>query len=158
MSKIDPTNVSTAYLAEVFGMTRDGVTRLCRNGIISQNGVARGKYDLHEALAAYLEHLRKANRETADVKLKRQQERKLRLQNDKTEDRLVKVVDAAEVFGIYTREFRAEVEGRIAGMAAKISKTDNPRTVAKILQTEFSAIGQAANDWLLEVEGYECNS
>lgn len=155
MAKIDPTNVSTAYLAEVFGMTRDGVTRLCRGGVIRQNGVARGKYDLREAVSSYAKYVRENHGETADTRLKKQQERKLRIQNDKLEDRLVKVVDAAEVFGIYSREFRADVGSRISGLADNIAKTDNPREVAEILQSEFHAIGQAAYDGLLQIEENE---
>lgn len=149
MEKIDPTNVSTAYLADVFGMTRDGVTRLCRAGVISQNGVARGKYDLRETLAAYLEHLRKSNTETADVKLKHQQERKLRLQNDKTDASLVPIKDAAQVFATYASQFRASVMGQLERLAAEISKTDNPREVARIIQSDLQGISKTFDDGVL---------
>ena len=149
MTAIDPTNVSTAYLAEVFGMTRDGVTRLCRAGVISQNGVARGKYDLREALAAYLEHLRKANTETADVKLKRQQELKLRLQNDKTEAGLVNVSDAAQIFAAAHSLFVSLHEDALEGIAAEVAKTDSPRKVRKILTDRFWQISQRHNDEIL---------
>ncbi len=50
---------------------------------------------------------------------------------------------------------RADVNSRIKGVAAKISKTDNPREVAKIMQAEFNAIGQAAYDGLQQVKENE---
>ncbi len=39
---------------------RDGVTRLNRGGVIQQNGRARGKYNLLDAIPAYLNHLRES--------------------------------------------------------------------------------------------------
>ena len=156
MTEIDPTNVSTAYLAECFGMTRDGVTRLCRAGVISQNGVARGKYNLFDAVPAYLQHLRASKGgESAATRLAIQRERKLRLQNDETEAGLVPIRDAALVFATASAMFRADVNSRIEGMAAKISKTDNPRNVAKSIQSELFAVGQAAYDGLPKVEENE---
>ena len=98
MEKIDATNVSSNYLAEVLGMTRHGISKLYAAGVLTQNGTARGKYNLYDAVPAYLNHLRENHGETADVKLKRQQELKLRLQNDKTEAGLVRITDAAQIF------------------------------------------------------------
>ena len=155
MTKMDATNVSTKDLATILGMTRDGVTRLCRGGVIQQNGVARGKYDLREAVSSYAKHMRETHGETADTRLAIQRERKLRLQNDKTEAGLVPIADAAEVFKIFYTEFRTQVNDCIKGMADKISKTDNPGKVAKIMQSEFNAIGQAANDGLQQVKENE---
>ena len=155
MTKIDATNVSTTDLAAILGMTRDGVTRLCRAGVISQNGIARGKYDLREAISSYAKHTRETHGESADTRLAIQRERKIRLQNDKTEDGLIDIGDAAEVFKIFYTEFRTQVNGCIKGMADSISKTDSPHKVAKIMQSEFNVIGQAAYDGLQEVNENE---
>ena len=155
MTKIDATNVSTNDLAAILGMTRDGVTRLCRAGVITQNGVARGKYDLREAVSSYAKHMRETHGESADTRLAIQRERKLRLQNDKTEAGLVPIEQAAEVFTMFYTEFRTQVNDCIKGMADKISKTDNPGKVAKIMRSEFNAIGQAAHDGLQQVKENE---
>ncbi len=149
MAKIDPTNVSTAYLAEVFGMSRDGVTRLCRAGVITQNGVARGKYDMREALSSYAKYVRETHGETADVRLKRQQERKLRLQNNKTEAGLVNVSDAAQVFALAISIFRSIHEEVFEGIAAELAKTDKSHKVAVILKDRFNQVGQRSHDEIL---------
>ena len=149
MTKIDATNVSTKDLAAILGMTRDGVTRLCRAGVITQNGIARGKYDLREAVPAYLNYLRENHGETADVRLKRQQELKLRLQNDKKEAELVNVNDAAQIFAAAHSLFVSLHEDALEGIAAEVAKTDLPRKVRKILSAGFWQISQRHNDEIL---------
>ena len=157
MEKINPTNVSSNYLAEVLGMTRHGVSKLYAAGVLTQNGIARGKYNLYDAVPAYLNYLRENNGETADVLLKRQQELKLRLQNDKTEAGLVNVSDAAQVFALAISIFRSVHEEVFEGIAAELAKTDKPHEVITILKDRFNQVGQAANDGLAEIESLEKN-
>ncbi len=57
MTDIDPTNVSSSYLAEVLGMTRQRVSKLRSEGVIKNNG-NRGKYNLADAVTAYSKYLR----------------------------------------------------------------------------------------------------
>lgn len=152
--QIDFTNVSTAYLAEFLGMTRDGVTRLNRGGVIQQNGRARGKYNLVEAISAYATYLRE-NKDSSATKLAVQRERKLRLQNDETEARLVPIGDAAQVFATFAAEFRRQVEGSLAGLAEELSKTDSPHEVARLMREQFRADVAGPIEWLREVEENE---
>jgi hypothetical protein len=133
-------------------MTRDGVTRLNRSGVIQQNGRSRGKYNLTEAVAAYLTYLTEAKGDESNVKLLRQRERKLRLQNDATEARLVPIGDAAQVFATYAAEFRRQVEASLEGLAEQISKTDSPRDAAQVMRDQFRALSIGATEWLREVE------
>ena len=149
MTKIDPTNVSTAYLAEVFGMTRFGITRLCRGGVIQQNGVARGKYNLYHAVPAYIAYLEECKGDETNVKLLQQRERKLRLQNDETEAGLVRITDAAQIFAAAHSLFVSLHEDALEDIAAEIAKTNSPRKVRKILTDRFWQISQRHNDELL---------
>ncbi|MCH6591090.1 MAG: hypothetical protein IH806_11400 [Proteobacteria bacterium] len=149
MTKIDATNVSTKDLATILGMTRDGVTRLCRAGVLSQNGVARGKYDLREAVSSYAKHTRETHGETADTRLASQRERKLRLQNDKTEAGLVRSTDAAQIFAAAHSLFVSLHEDALEGIAAEVAKTDSPHKVRKILTDGFWQISQRHNDEII---------
>ena len=140
MATIDPTNVSTAYLAEVLGMTRDGVTRLCRGGIIKQNGIARGKYNLADAVAPYAKYVRDNKGSDVATKLKQQQTRKLELQNDKTESALVKTADAAQAYRagcLYWRELVAELTKRLA---PQIAKTKDPEKIRELLRDGLNRV------------------
>ena len=150
MTEIDPTNVSTAYLAECLGMTRDGVTRLCRGGVIRQNGVARGKYNLYDAVPDYIAYLQESKGDESTVKLLRQRERKLRLQNDKTEAGLVPIADAAQVFAQAHSIFRSIHDDVFEGIAAELAKTDNPHEVSKILKDRFNQAAQVNIDGFFE--------
>ena len=149
MEKIDPTNVSSNYLAEVLGMTRHGVSKLYAAGVLTQNGIARGKYNLYDAVPAYLNYLRENHGETADVLLKRQQELKLRLQNDKTEAGLVRITDAAQIFAAAHLLFVSLHEDALEGIATEIAKTNTPLEVTKILSDWFWQISQRHNDEIL---------
>ena len=155
MDRIDPTNVSTKDLAAFLGMTRDGVTRLNRQGVIQQNGIARGKYNLRAAVRAYVAYLRENKADSPATKLAKQRERKLSLQNDKTEDGLVAVADAAQVFATYASVFREFVMGQVPGIAARLAETNTPQDANRVLQGELQAISKRVTDDVLEAIGNE---
>ncbi len=128
---------------------RDGVTRLCRGGVIRQNGIARGKYNLYDAVPDYIAYLQEAKGDDSEVRLLQQRERKLRLANNKTEAGLVRKDDAAEVFKIAVAMFHSIHEEVFEGIAAELAKTDNPREVTAILQDRFNQVGQRSHDEIL---------
>ncbi len=127
-------------------MSRDGVTRLCRGGVIRQNGIARGKYNLYDAVPDYIAYLQESKGDESTVKLLCQRERKLRLQNDKTEAGLVRKDDAVEVFKTAIAIFQSIHDDVFEGIAAELAKTDNPREVAEILNDRFNQVGQRQHD------------
>ena len=137
---IDYTNVSTAYLAECLGMTRDGVTRLNRSGVIRQNGMARGKYNLVHAVSAYVIYLRESKGDEANVRLILERERKLRLQNDKTEAGLVDIKDAAQVYSAYCSAWRAGADAIPARVAQRISRESDPSAIQRLLVDEHAQL------------------
>lgn len=138
-------------------MTRDGVTRLNRKGVIQQNGRARGKFDLVQAVSAYATDLRE-NKDTAEGNLFQERERKIRLANDKAEGKLLSVADAAQVFAPYTSFFRGFVLKQLPGMATKIANCNNPSTVSLMPQESLQAISKKLTDDVHEAIGHECKN
>lgn len=140
MAQIDPTNVSSSYLAEVLGMARDAVSKLYAAGVIKQNGIARGKYNLADAVPAYSKYLRDNKGSDVSTRLKQQQTRKLEIQNDKTESVLVKTEDAAQAYRascMYWRCLMAELPKRLA---PQIAKTNDPEKIRELLRDGLNGI------------------
>lgn len=132
--RIESSNVSTLFLAEILGVTSDAVTRLCRAGVIKQNGKARGKYDLFDAVNAYLDHLRNSKGSDAAMQLTLARAKKLELENDQRKSELVKTRVALEVFVVASAHWRniaAAIPKRIASRLAKIENPDKVRTILK---------------------------
>ena len=140
MNNIDPTNVSSSDLAVVLGVTRDAVSKLYATGVIRQNGVARGKYDLFDAVPAYLDHLRSNKGSDVGARLKLAQERKLRLENDRAENDLVKTSDAAEIYRQACITFRSGATAIPKRLATKLSNATDPVVCRELLANEFSAL------------------
>ena len=121
-------------------MTRDGVGKLYAAKVIKQNGIARGKYNLADAVAAYSKYLRDNKGADVATKLKQQQTRKLEIQNDKTESALVKTEDAAQAYRascMYWRGLMAELPKRLA---PQIAKTKDPEKIRELLRDGLNGI------------------
>ena len=132
--RIDSSNVSTTFLAEILGVTSDAITRLSRAGVIRQNGKARGKYDLFEATNAYLEHLRNSKGSDVAIRLTLARAKKLELENDRRESELVRTKDAVEVFATASTHWKSIADGlpkRIASRLAKIKNLDKARLLLR---------------------------
>ena len=141
MQKADLSNVSSSFLAEVLGVTRDAVSKLYATGVIRQNGVARGKYSLFDAVPAYLDHLRDNKGSDVNVRLKLAQCEKIEIANKNERENLVETDVAAEVFRVVVtawRKIAASVPKRIA---SRISKSENPDEIRTILCKELDGIG-----------------
>jgi len=140
MPDIDPTNVSSNYLAEVLGITRHGVSKLYAAKVIKQNGIARGKYNLADAVTAYSKYLRDNKGSDVATKLKLAQTRKLEIQNDKTENALVKIEDAAQAYRVgclYWRALMAELPKRLA---PRIAKANDPEEIRELLRDGLNGV------------------
>lgn len=131
--RIDSSNVSTQFLAEILGVTPDAITKLHSAGVIRQNGKARGKYDLFEATSAYLDYLRGSNGSDVAVRLTLARVKKLELENDKRENELIRTKDAAEVFRIATNQWRQIAKAISKRVARQIVKSDSPDDIRTIL-------------------------
>ena len=140
MQKADLSNVSSSFLAEVLGMTRHGVGRLYATGIIRQNGVARGKYSLFDAVPAYLDHLRANKGSDVDARLKLAQVEKIRQHVKQMENELVKTSDAAKVFVAASASWRNEASKLPQRVARRIAKSKDPSEIREILRGELDQV------------------
>jgi len=133
---IDPTNVTSKFLADCLAMTPQGVLKLFTERVIRNNG-RRARYELTTAIPQYIGSLRGSGAAEAKAKLAVQQERKLRLQNDAAAGRLVKVDDAAEAFRTYCLIWRSGVNSLPRRLANQLANEDNPAVIQKVLANEF---------------------
>ena len=137
--RIASSNASAAYLAELLDLTTVRVSQLCSSGVIPNNG-ARGKYDLAEAVPAYLSYLRANKGGEAVIQLTLARANKIELENEKAKTKLVKTADALEVFRVACGAWRAEADKLPRRVAGRIAKLKDPVAVRKILQAEFDGI------------------
>lgn len=138
--RIESSNVSTLFLAEILGVTPDAITKLHSAGVIRQNGKARGKYNLFEAIPAYLDHLRANKGSDVNARLKLAQVDKIRNQVDKMKNELVKTTDALEVFRVASTAWRDEASRIPQRVARRIAKSDSPDEIRMILQDALDGI------------------
>ena len=136
---IDPGNVESKFLAECLGMTAQGVSRLGTERIIRTNG-RRGRYELTTAIPMYLSSLRGTGAAEAKAKFAVQQERKLRLANDKEAAKLVPIEQAAEAFRAYCLAWRAGASALPRRLATQLSNESNPAVIQKALNHEFAEL------------------
>jgi len=139
VQKLDPTNVSTAFLAEVLGVTRDAVSKLYAQRVILQNG-KRGKYNLTEAVPAYLQSIKTSGTAEAGARIKVQQERKLKIANDAAERNLVDIDEAAEVFRQVCTSLRSAMSAIPRRTANEVSKAKTAAACRKILEREYAEV------------------
>ena len=132
-------DISTNDLSILLGLARPVVSKLYANRTIKQNG-RRGKYDATEAIPQYLESIRTSGAAEAGQKLKVQQERKLRLANDKAAGSLVQVEDAAEAFRQYCLAWRAGANALPRRLANELSNESNPALIQKLIANEFAEL------------------
>ena len=138
--RIAASSISTKDLAGILGVTPDAISKLHRAGVIRQNGKVRGKYDLVETVNTYLDYLRENKGSDAADRLKVEQERKIRLQNDRAEKDLVKTVDALEVFAVASTCWRDIVSALPKRVARRVANSDSPDEIRMILRDELDGL------------------
>lgn len=136
---IDPSNVSTAIMAQVIGSPAAYVSQLFSKRVIIQNG-RRGKYDLFDAVPKYIQSIRTSGTAEAGEKLKVQQERKLRLQNDEVAGKLIRVDDAAEVFRTACIAWRSGASALPRRLATELSNQGDASVVRERLADEIAEL------------------
>ena len=129
---LDPTDINAKLAAQLLGLTRTRLSQLCSEGIIRNNG-KRGRYNLNNVARDYAAYLKKSRRGTAQERLIRQQERKLKLQNDKLESTLVDRDQVVELFQLCCSALRNVVNQIPKNVAARIAKTTNKKDIRDVL-------------------------
>lgn len=136
---IDPADVASKLLAKVLGVTAQYVSNLRAARTLRTNG-KRGRYSLYDAVPQYLDSIRTAGGAEAKQKLAIQQERKLRLANDKVAGSLVRVGDAAEAYRQGCLAWRAGANALPRRLANQLSNESNPARIQKLIANEFAEL------------------
>ena len=136
---VDPNNVDTKLVAQLFGLSRTRISQLHSEGVIRNNGT-RGRYVLAKVVVAYLAYLKKSKRSTVRERLINQQERKLKLHNDALADTLVDMNEAADALLRFCRLWRTGAEALPKNIAGRIAKTKNKKEIRDILNEAFAAL------------------
>lgn len=108
--------ISVKFLAQVLGVTERWVQQLEKQGVLTKTG--RGRYDLAASVQAYIAF--KVESEVARVtpevtspgeRVKVERARKLQLENDERERRLVQMPDAVAALDAIVGPLRADLSG-----------------------------------------------
>ncbi len=137
---VDPTNVPTKFLAKTLGLSVVRISQMFADGTLKQNGKGRGKYDLFEAVSAYVEKYRQGGTASAKTKLAIQQERKLRLLNDREAGTLVPIDDAADAFLRGCLVWRSGASALPRRLANRLTNAKRAADVRAILTVELDGL------------------
>lgn len=137
----DPHSCNAETLGRVLGLTRQQVTNLFNARTIPNNG-KRGKYDLFTAVPQYVQSIKTSGTAEAGERLKIEQRRKIKLQNDVAAGLLVPVGDIASVINQAASAFLSTWKSIPRRVASKLSATDDPAAIREILEDESSNAGR----------------
>ncbi len=132
--------VSPKVVCAVLGVTSKTVREMANKGIIKKLPGKQGVYDLTKIVPSYLEYktgAKKGKVESERAKLVRQQERKLRLQNDKVAGKLIPTADASAIFAEYASAFRAGLNAMPGRLSSQLGGMSRPAAIGKLLQEEI---------------------
>lgn len=146
---VDIDNAPNNLLAELIGVTPRHTSQLSAEGVIANNG-RRGKYKLAEAIPRYIGSIRKSGAAEARANLAVQQERKLRIANDKQAGELVPVEEAANAFRQYCLIWRAGANALPRRLATQLSNESNPAAIQRLLSEEFAELFETMEGGLRE--------
>lgn len=137
---IDPHNVTGVFLGKILGLSAVHVSRLSSEGVIKQNGKGQAKYDLTEAVPMYIEKKSRSGTASAKARLAVQQERKLRLLNDREAGTVVALDDAADALLRCCLVWRSGAAALPRRLATKLSHTKRAADIRRILTEELGEL------------------
>lgn len=138
---IDRERVSTNVLAEILGVTRETIRLRNKDGTLS--AVSRGKYNLAEAVQAYISYCENGHQsgEAASVRqdVDYQRARKLKLENDRVEGRTLDVDEVHAVFAEAMILIRQRLVALPSRNDAELAGTSDRAEVRDIIEREVNA-------------------
>ncbi len=148
MASIDIKIAPTKLVAAILGVTSATVINLHKRGIFEQT--AKGKYDLVTASAAYRKWQRQNSKGSdlglASLDLRREQARRLKLDNDQKVGRLIPLDDVQEFGTVMAGLFTRGVETLKRRVAAVV-----PQKNRKLVDDECRTIRQGIADQLTAI-------
>jgi phage terminase Nu1 subunit (DNA packaging protein) len=138
--------ITAAQLAAILGVARSHITRLKQHGKLTPN--AKGKFDLGAAVREYIAFL-KAGKYAAVVsdrraKLLAQQERRLTLQNDENEGKLITIEEFDQVLTFVISTMATALNGFGSRHAAVLAGMSDAAQVKRYLDSELDRVRAAA--------------
>ena len=131
--------VSPKVVCAVLGVTSKTVREMANKGIIKKLPGKQGVYDLTKIVPSFLEYktgAKKGKVESERAKLVRQQERKLRLQNDKVAGKLIPTADASAMFAEYASSLRAGLSAMPGRLSSKLAGMSKRNEIQKLIRDE----------------------
>lgn len=135
---IDPTRVGTKELSEILGVTRETIRLRKNDGTLTE--VARGKYNLAEAVQAYLKYVDSGHKSEglskARLGVEEERARKLKLENDKAEKRTLDADEVCSVFASGLITFRQRLTAIPSRIDAELAGKSDRAEIRDILEGE----------------------
>lgn len=146
MRPIDPTRVGTAELAHFLGLSGERIRTLKHEGVLTET--ARGKYDLAASVQSYVKWVGggRARKHTENRRddLIEEQRRRLQIENDHKEGRLVDLDFVGGVIDEAMILIRTQLDGQPGRMAGELASISDPAVIRQKLQHENRRILAAA--------------
>ena len=154
MNLIDPHACSNATTAKLLGCSHNTLSRLAGKDILPRAG--RGRYDLYDVMPAYIAHKKGEHAKTREERknkegLLREQNRKLRLANNKAAASLIETDatwamfhEVSDVLG----EMVAEALVRDADFVLALRNSSSPIELRNMLDCRVAEVMQAIQEAL----------
>ena len=134
--EFDLTNVSSTMTADIIGLTRQRVSQLRSEGVLQNNG-KRGRYDLTKTIPAYVAYLQRNGGADIHTRLIIARTRKIEIQNDRAEGRLITRDDAARVLRMSFELIDGLSKDLPKTLAPKLAKTRTAFEARRIVEKGF---------------------
>ena len=131
-------DASSTQTADILGITRQRVSQLRSQGIIKNNG-KRGRYDVPQAIKDYAAYITDNGGGDAQTRLIVQRTRKLKIENDKAEARLIDMGDAAEVLNAALSVYLTSTDEIPDTLARRLARSSSPAEIRRVIDKEFDA-------------------
>ncbi len=141
MPPVDPHNVTATVAARLMGVSPQTIARMVGDGRLSKK--SNGKFDLETVFTQYIAYLTGS----ADAKipgsraaLLQQQERKLKLENDQREGKLILLTDASSLFAEWCHRIKIGITAIPGRVASELAPKKKPAAVRKVLNDEINTV------------------
>lgn len=150
----DLKDASSTQTADMLGITRQHVSKLCSQGILKNNG-KRGRYDVPQAIKDYAAYIVGNGGGDAQTRLIIARTEKIELQNRITEQGLISIDDAKRVLTLAFEIFQTLSANLPKETAPKVAKARTATQVRGILEKEFETARAQIGNELMTVCGLD---
>ena len=143
-----PDAVSGADLARILGLTPARVSQLKSDGVLT--AVSGGKFDLPKAIQSYIAFLETGalSPELTEhrARLLKQQERRLRIANDRAEKLVINTADVKQLIGLLISIAKTQIQALPGRCAAIVASGNSAVAYAKLREETNSTLNAMADE------------